>query len=62
MIFPGAEIADVARAAKAGSPGLIGFHDGVIQADGEEGQFVLRALLLQRRFNLHFSVSDGQRA
>jgi hypothetical protein len=41
VIFPGAEVADVARAAEAGGPGLIGFHDGVIQAEGEDGPFVL---------------------
>ena len=35
VVFPGAEVADVARAAEAGGPGLIGFHHGVIQADGE---------------------------
>jgi hypothetical protein len=35
VIFPGTEVADVARAAEAGGPGLIGFHDRVIQADGE---------------------------
>jgi hypothetical protein len=29
---------DVARAAKAGGPGLIGFHYSLIQADEEEGQ------------------------
>ena len=43
MIFPGAEVADVARAAEAGGPGLIGFHYRVIQADGEEDQLVLLA-------------------
>jgi len=31
----------MARAAEAGGPGLIGFHYGIIQADGEEDQLVL---------------------
>ena len=52
VIFPGLEVADVARAAKAGGPGLTGFHYGVIQADGEEDQFFLLTFFLQRRFNL----------
>jgi hypothetical protein len=49
VIFPGAEVADVARAPEAGGPGLIGFHDGVIQADGEENQFLLLVFFLERR-------------
>ena len=52
MVFPGAEVADVARATATGSPGLIGFHDRIIEADGEEGQFVLLMFFLRRRFNL----------
>jgi hypothetical protein len=43
VIFPGAEVADVARPAEAGGPGLIGFHDGVIQEFGPG----------QRRWPLH---------
>jgi hypothetical protein len=62
VIFPGPEVADVARAAEAGGPGLVGLHYGVIQADKEEDQLFLLALFLQRRFNVIFSVSDGQRA
>jgi hypothetical protein len=49
VIFPGAEVADVARAAEAGGPGLIGFYYGVIQADGEEDWFFLLAFFLQCR-------------
>jgi len=62
VIFPGAEVADVASAAKAGGPGLIGVHHRVIQPNGEEDQLVLLVLLLQRRCNFVFSVSEGQRA
>jgi len=41
------------------SPGSIGFHYGVIQADGEKDQFVLLAFLLQRRFNFLFHSSGN---
>jgi hypothetical protein len=54
VIFPGPEVADVAGAAEAGGPGSIGFHYGLIQADGEEDQFFLLAFFLDRRFNLFY--------
>ena len=62
MIFASSEVPDVARAAEAGGPGLIGFHYGVIQADGEEDQFVLLALFLDPRFNLVYPRAADQAA
>ena len=62
VIFPGPEVADVARATEAGGPGLIGFHYGVIQADGEEDQFVLLTFFLERRFNPFYPRAADQAA